>query len=64
MTDCSVLVKGKDPEIGEKSIQKLLEAIDDYIPQPVRELDKPFYLPIEQIFTISGSPALTVLCFQ
>jgi len=47
-------LEGKNPELGEQSIRKLLAAIDAHIPNPERELDKPFYLPIEQIFTISG----------
>jgi len=47
-------LEGKEPQIGKDSIKKLLAAIDSYIPQPVRDLDKPFYLPIEQVFSISG----------
>lgn len=47
-------LEGKQPEIGKDSIKKLLEAIDTYIPQPPRDLDKPFFLPIEQVFTIPG----------
>jgi elongation factor Tu len=45
-------LEGK-PE-GEEAIKKLMEAIDTYIPEPKRELDKPFLLPIEDIFSISG----------
>jgi elongation factor Tu len=37
-----------------KSIWELLEAMDTYIPEPVREIDKPFLMPIEDVFTISG----------
>jgi elongation factor Tu len=37
-----------------KSIWELLEAMDSYIPEPVREIDKPFLMPIEDVFTISG----------
>lgn len=33
---------------------KLLEEVDRYIPEPVRDLDKPFYFPIEHIYTIQG----------
>jgi len=47
-------LEGKEPQIGKDAIKKLLAAIDSYIPQPVRDLDKPFYLPIEQVFSISG----------
>src|SRR5437879_2250217 len=44
-----------DPsEIGEGSIGKLLEALDSYIPQPQREVDKPFLMPVEDVFSISG----------
>ncbi|MDP4001056.1 MAG: elongation factor Tu [bacterium] len=42
-----------DPE-AIASIEKLLEAVDTYIPEPVRETDKPFLMPIEDIFTIEG----------
>ncbi|MBI2607795.1 MAG: elongation factor Tu [Candidatus Doudnabacteria bacterium] len=42
-----------DPE-GAASIEKLLEAVDTYIPEPVRETDKPYLMPIEDIFTIEG----------
>jgi elongation factor Tu len=44
-----------DPDSEEnKSIWELLEAMDSYIPEPVREIDKPFLMPIEDVFTISG----------
>jgi elongation factor Tu len=39
---------------GEASLQKLMDSVDDYIPTPTRETDKPFLLPIEDIFTITG----------
>jgi len=42
-----------DPE-GEKSIQQLLEAIDEFIPLPMREVDKPFLMCIEDVFNIEG----------
>jgi elongation factor Tu len=44
----------KNPELGEQSILKLMEAIDTYIPQPERPKDKPFLMPIEDVFSISG----------
>jgi len=47
-------LEGKDPEMGGKSIDKLLEAIDTFIPQPTRPLDQPFLMPIEDVFSISG----------
>jgi elongation factor Tu len=43
-----------DKTLGEDSIMKLMEAIDSYIPQPKRAIDKPFLLPIEDVFSISG----------
>ncbi|HXI92999.1 MAG TPA: elongation factor Tu [Blastocatellia bacterium] len=39
---------------GEKGIDELMEAVDSYIPQPAREIDKPFLMPVEDIFSISG----------
>ena len=42
-----------DPE-AEKQIQKLMDTVDEYVPTPVRELDKPFLMPIEDIFSIKG----------
>ena len=39
---------------GVESIKKLMEALDTYIPEPVRELDKPFLMPIEDVFSIKG----------
>lgn len=43
-----------DDEEAVKSIPELLDAIDDYIPEPKRDVDKPFLMPIEDVFTISG----------
>lgn len=42
------------PDIGEQAIIKLMAAVDEYIPQPARALDKPFLMPIEDVFSISG----------
>lgn len=39
---------------GVESIKKLMDALDNYIPEPVRELDKPFLMPIEDVFSIKG----------
>jgi elongation factor Tu len=47
-------LEGKQPEIGEQAILKLMEAVDSYIPQPVRSIDRPFLMPIEDVFSISG----------
>jgi len=47
-------LEDKTPEIGRESILKLMEAVDSWIPQPERPLDKPFLMPIEDVFSISG----------
>jgi elongation factor Tu len=47
-------LEDKNPEIGKESILKLMEAVDDYIPQPERPIDQPFLMPIEDVFSISG----------
>jgi elongation factor Tu len=47
-------LEGKQPEIGEQAILKLMEAVDSYIPQPERAIDRPFLMPIEDVFSISG----------
>jgi elongation factor Tu len=47
-------LEGDQSEIGVPAIQKLVQAMDDYFPQPEREIDKPFLLPIEDVFSISG----------
>ena len=47
-------LEGRDPEIGEEAIRKLMEAVDTYIPQPERPVDQPFLMPIEDVFSISG----------
>ena len=47
-------VEEKDEAIGKNSILELLKAIDDHIPQPTRPKDKPFLMPVEDVFTISG----------
>jgi elongation factor Tu len=47
-------LEGRDDEIGKEAIQKLMEAVDTYIPQPDRPKDKPFLMPIEDVFSISG----------
>src|SRR5688572_2471900 len=47
-------VEGRDPEIGEKSILALMKTVDEYIPQPDRPIDKPFLMPVEDVFSISG----------
>ena len=47
-------LEGDESEIGTQSIDKLIDAMDSYIPEPERDIDKPFLLPIEDVFSISG----------
>ena len=47
-------VEDRDEEIGKKSIEELMTKVDEYIPAPTRELDKPFLMPVEDVFSISG----------
>ncbi len=47
-------VEGKTPEIGENAVIALMQTVDDYIPQPERPKDKPFLMPVEDVFSISG----------
>jgi elongation factor Tu len=52
-------LEGEAAEIGVPSIFKLMEACDSFIPEPVRALDKPFLMPVEDVFTISGRGTVT-----
>jgi elongation factor Tu len=47
-------LEGDKGELGEQAIIKLIEAVDSYIPEPVRAIDKPFLMPVEDVFSISG----------
>jgi elongation factor Tu len=47
-------LEDRDPELGEQAILKLMDAVDNYIPQPERPKDRPFLMPIEDVFSISG----------
>ena len=47
-------LEGDTSEIGSQAIQKLVETLDEYIPQPDRDVDQPFLMPIEDVFSISG----------
>ena len=47
-------LEGEASEYGVQSIQKLMEACDSFIPEPKREIDKPFLMPVEDVFTITG----------
>ena len=43
-----------NPEIGKQAVLELMAAVDSYIPQPARAVDKPFLMPVEDVFSISG----------
>ena len=47
-------LEGEKSELGEDSIHRLMDAVDSYIPQPERAVDKPFLMPVEDVFSISG----------
>ena len=47
-------MQGKNEELGVNSIKALLEAVDEWIPTPVRDMDKPFLMPIENTYSIAG----------
>ncbi|KAK9474386.1 P-loop containing nucleoside triphosphate hydrolase protein [Dipodascopsis tothii] len=47
-------LEGKQPEIGEQAILKLMNAVDEYFPTPERDMAKPFLMPVEDVFSISG----------
>jgi len=47
-------LEGDSSELGAPSVLKLMEAVDSFVPQPTREVDKPFLMPVEDVFTISG----------
>jgi elongation factor Tu len=47
-------LEGDQGELGEQAIMKLMEAVDSYIPEPERAIDRPFLMPVEDVFSISG----------
>ncbi len=47
-------LEGDKGELGEQAIIKLMEAVDSFIPEPKRDIDKPFLMPVEDVFSISG----------
>ncbi|HJS86259.1 MAG TPA: elongation factor Tu [Acetobacteraceae bacterium] len=47
-------LEDREPQIGEQSVIELMKAVDEYIPQPQRATDRPFLMPIEDVFSISG----------
>lgn len=46
-------LNGEKPEIGHDAIMNLMKAVDEYIPDPQRALDRPFSMPVEDVFSIS-----------
>jgi elongation factor Tu len=48
-------LEGNKPELGENAVNELLAAVDSFIPTPVRDLDKPFLLPVENVYSIAGN---------
>jgi len=53
-------LEGKNPELGENAVRELLKAVDSFIPTPIRDLDKPFLVPVENVYSIPGRG--TVIC--
>src|SRR5437762_6019107 len=47
-------LEGEESELGVQSIMRLVDALDSYIPEPVRDIDKPFLMPVEGVFSIAG----------
>src|SRR4029453_68431 len=47
-------LEARDEAVGKQSVLDLMTAVDDYIPQPQRAMDRPFLMPIEDVFSISG----------
>ena len=47
-------LEDREPELGKNAVLELMKAVDDYIPQPTRATDRPFLMPIEDVFSISG----------
>ncbi len=47
-------LEGREPEVGRESVIELMRAVDEYIPTPERAIDRPFLMPIEDVFSISG----------
>jgi elongation factor Tu len=47
-------LNGEQGELAQPAIEKLMDAVDNYIPEPVRAIDKPFLMPVEDVFSISG----------
>jgi len=52
-------LQGKNDALGKEKILELMQAVDDYVPTPQRALDKPFSMPVEDVFSIQVSLLLT-----
>ena len=57
-------LEGKRPDIGAERIQALLDAVDTTIPVPPRDMDKPFLMPIEDVFSVSGRGTVITGCVE
>jgi translation elongation factor EF-Tu-like GTPase len=62
-------LNGTNDELGKNAILKLMQAVDEYIPEPKRNLDKPFLMPIEDVFSIqvricSGNVNIDILFYS
>lgn len=57
-------LQGKNDDVGRDSVLKLLEAVDKYIPLPTRQLDKPFLLPVESVYSIVGKGTVVTGCLN
>ncbi len=49
-----ILLQDRDPKLGKEPVLKLLEAVDTYIPIPLRAIDQPFLLPVEHVYSIAS----------
>lgn len=56
--------QGTNEELGKKAILKLMDALDEYISDPVRQLDKPFLMPVEDVFSIQVSTKIITYVYQ
>lgn len=57
-------LEDKSPEIGAASIEKLLEVVDKFIPTPARDLDQPFVMPIEHVYTVASRGTVLTGCVE
>lgn len=57
-------LQGTNEELGKKAILKLMDALDEYISDPVRQLDKPFFMPVDDVFSILVSTKIITDVYQ